>query len=172
MQVVGGKRNSANFLPSLGCRSTRHSWLANSKDSLRTPTLDDENILISHGGVNLDLGLAIGKLAEGGDSPLHAQAVADAIDQSRVRRAAEDNGATHDGRPEQREVAIVVQVLGEELGKVGGGINASEALGWLWWWWGDFGHDELFRGRYFGAVWNGRSDVLVARVPLSRSRGV
>jgi ribose-phosphate pyrophosphokinase len=45
---------------------------------------------------------------------------------------------------------------------------ATHGLGW----WGDFGHDELFRGRYFGAVWNGRSDVQVARVPLSSSRGV
>jgi hypothetical protein len=54
--------------------------------------------------------LAIGKLAELSGAPPHAQAVADAIDKRRVRRAAEYNCTTHLGWAEQRDIIVVVEL--------------------------------------------------------------
>ena len=58
----------------------------------------------------MDRCLAVGKLAELSGAPLHAQAVADAIDECRVRGAAEDNCTTHLGWTEQREIVVVVEL--------------------------------------------------------------
>ena len=54
--------------------------------------------------------LAVGKLAELSGAPPHAQAVADAIDKRRVRRAAEYNCTTHLGWAEQRDIIVVVEL--------------------------------------------------------------
>ena len=69
---------------------------------------------------NLHRRLSIRELAQRRRPALRAQAVADAVYQRWVRRAAEDYGAAHDGRPEEKHVVVVaeVQVLVLASGKL------------------------------------------------------
>lgn len=53
-----------------------------------------------------DRRLSILELAQGGRARLHAQPVAHALDQLRVRRPAEDNGTAHGGRTEKSDVLV------------------------------------------------------------------
>jgi hypothetical protein len=102
---------------------------------LLAAALHDEDIFVAYRGLcwtsagevannwrgsatNLHRRLSIGELAQGGGPAPGAEAVADAVDEGWVRRAAEDNGSAHDGGPEECQVVVVEWSDVLEAGKV------------------------------------------------------